>query len=86
MQVRAFLYSVDFKLTGSLNGILLGPIVAIGDGTLTNLKVGQNVGIKWLADSCLDCENCREGIEATCSQAQCSGYSVDGTFQQYAVS
>jgi len=60
--------------------------VAIGDGTLTNLKVGQNVGIKWLADSCLDCENCREGIEATCSQAQCSGYSVDGTFQQYAVS
>ncbi|GAA5875456.1 hypothetical protein JCM16303_000633 [Sporobolomyces ruberrimus] len=63
-----------------------GPIVAIGEGTLTNLKVGQNVGIKWLADSCLDCENCREGIEATCSQAQCSGYTVDGTFQQYAVS
>jgi len=63
-----------------------GPIVAIGDGTLTNLKVGQNVGIKWLADSCLDCENCRGGSEATCSQAQCSGYSVDGSFQQYAVS
>ncbi|GAA5931344.1 zinc-dependent alcohol dehydrogenase [Sporobolomyces koalae] len=63
-----------------------GPIVAIAEGTLTNLKVGQNVGIKWLADSCLDCENCREGIEATCSQAECSGYTVDGTFQQYAVS
>ncbi|GAA5900282.1 zinc-dependent alcohol dehydrogenase [Sporobolomyces salmoneus] len=63
-----------------------GPIVAIGEGTLTNLKVGQNVGIKWLADSCLDCENCRGGSEATCAQAQCSGYSVDGSFQQYAVS
>ncbi|GAA5978432.1 hypothetical protein JCM5350_001165 [Sporobolomyces pararoseus] len=63
-----------------------GPIVAIGEGTLTNLKVGQNVGIKWLADSCLDCENCRAGSEATCPQAQCSGYTVDGSFQQYAVS
>ncbi|GAA6061587.1 hypothetical protein JCM10212_004337 [Sporobolomyces blumeae] len=62
-----------------------GPIVAIGDGTLTRLKVGQNVGLKWLADSCLDCENCREGSEPTCSQASCHGYMVDGSFQQYAI-
>jgi propanol-preferring alcohol dehydrogenase len=63
-----------------------GYIVAIGDNTTTNLKVGDAVGIKWLADSCLDCESCREGQEATCTKAQTSGYSVDGTFQQYAVS
>ncbi|GAA5919329.1 hypothetical protein JCM1841_004341 [Sporobolomyces salmonicolor] len=63
-----------------------GPIVAIGDGTQTDLKIGQNVGIKWLADSCLDCENCRMGNEPTCAEAQCHGYTVDGSFQQYAVS
>ncbi|GAA6051168.1 hypothetical protein JCM3770_002571 [Rhodotorula araucariae] len=63
-----------------------GHVVAIGNGTQTTLKMGDAVGIKWLADSCLDCENCREGQEATCSRAQCSGYSVDGSFQQYAVS
>ncbi|KAK4702807.1 hypothetical protein P7C70_g3410, partial [Phenoliferia sp. Uapishka_3] len=30
-----------------------GYIVAIGDNTTTNLKVGDAVGVKWLADSCL---------------------------------
>ncbi|KAL8291623.1 hypothetical protein RQP46_001881 [Phenoliferia psychrophenolica] len=63
-----------------------GYIVAIADNTTTNLKVGDAVGIKWLADSCLDCEVCREGQEATCQKAETSGYSKDGSFQQYAVS
>ncbi|GAA5862223.1 hypothetical protein JCM8547_007775 [Rhodosporidiobolus lusitaniae] len=63
-----------------------GYIVAIADGTTTTLKVGDAVGIKWLADSCLDCENCRGGQEATCALAETSGYSKDGSFQQYAVS
>ena len=34
---------------------------AHADNTTTNLKVGDAVGVKWLADSCLDCEVCREG-------------------------
>lgn len=63
-----------------------GRIVAIADNTSTTLKVGDAVGIKWLADSCLNCEVCREGQEATCGHSQTSGYSVDGSFQQYAVS
>lgn len=63
-----------------------GRIVAIADNTSTTLKVGDAVGVKWLADSCLNCEVCREGQEATCSHSQTSGYSVDGSFQQYAVS
>ncbi|POY76686.1 putative Alcohol dehydrogenase [Rhodotorula taiwanensis] len=63
-----------------------GHIVAIADGTTTTFKVGDAVGIKWLADSCLNCENCRMGAEMTCSLAQCHGYTVDGSFQRYAVS
>ncbi|KAL8277108.1 hypothetical protein RQP46_010536 [Phenoliferia psychrophenolica] len=62
-----------------------GHIVAIGDSTTTYLKVGDAVGVKWLADSCLDCEVCREGQEATCGLATNHGYSVDGSFQQYCV-
>lgn len=74
------------------------------------MKVGDEVGIKWIASSCnvgtrsqciIDadtrltdttfasqqkCEFCRQGYEPLCKQAQCSGYSVDGSFQQYAVS
>ena len=38
----------DSRLTHSF-----ADIVAIGDNTTTNLKVGDAVGVKWLADSCL---------------------------------
>jgi len=49
-------------LIGGHEGI--GQIVAIGDSTVASpVKVGNRVGIKWLADSCLDCEFCREGYE-----------------------
>lgn len=58
----------------------------IGDNTPNDLKVGDAVGIKWLADSCLSCEQCNKGLESMCSKELCSGFSVDGTFQQYAVS
>ncbi|GAA5978848.1 hypothetical protein JCM11641_003585 [Rhodosporidiobolus odoratus] len=63
-----------------------GHVVAIAEGTNTTVKVGDAVGIKWLADSCLNCDVCREGQEATCTLAQMHGYTVDGSFQQYAVS
>ncbi|KAH8929043.1 GroES-like protein [Atractiella rhizophila] len=63
-----------------------GIIVAIGKGTETDLKVGDPVGIKWLADSCLKCSFCRQGHEPNCQSAKLSGYTQDGSFQQYAVS
>lgn len=62
-----------------------GYIVAMNDDQ-TDLKIGQNVGIKWIASSCNKCVFCRQGYEPLCKSAQCSGYSVDGSFQQYAVS
>ncbi|GAA5984621.1 hypothetical protein JCM10908_003429 [Rhodotorula pacifica] len=63
-----------------------GHIAAIAANTNTTFKVGDAVGIKWLADSCLNCENCRMGAEATCTQAKFHGYTANGSFQHYAVS
>lgn len=71
-------------LIGGHEGV--GEIVAIGEHTVTELKIGDKVGIKWLADSCMQCEMCRKGFEQNCPRAKLSGYSVDGTFQQYVVS
>ncbi|ESK84817.1 mannitol-1-phosphate dehydrogenase [Moniliophthora roreri MCA 2997] len=72
-------------LIGGHEGV--GVIVAIGQNTTRSpVKVGDRVGIKWLADSCLDCEQCRKGREQNCSSAKLSGYTVDGTFQEYVVS
>ncbi|KAI0052104.1 GroES-like protein [Auriscalpium vulgare] len=72
-------------LIGGHEGV--GEIVAIGEHTSQSpVKVGDRVGIKWLADSCLDCETCRKGLEQSCLNAKLSGYTVDGTFAQYVVS
>lgn len=49
-------------LIGGHEGV--GEIVAIGANTpFSPVKVGDRVGIKWLADSCLQCEMCRKGFE-----------------------
>ncbi|KIY64550.1 GroES-like protein [Cylindrobasidium torrendii FP15055 ss-10] len=71
-------------LIGGHEGV--GIIVAIGDNTISDRKVGDRVGIKWLADSCLNCEQCRNGREQNCPDAKLSGFTVDGTFSEYCVS
>ncbi|KAF5341384.1 hypothetical protein D9758_012266 [Tetrapyrgos nigripes] len=72
-------------LIGGHEGV--GHIVAIGANTFNSpVKLGDRVGIKWLADSCLGCEACRKGREQNCPKAKLSGYTIDGTFQEYVVS
>ncbi|KAJ7850256.1 chaperonin 10-like protein [Mycena leptocephala] len=72
-------------LVGGHEGV--GEVVAIGNNTSHSpVKVGDRVGVKWLADSCLNCEQCRKGREQNCLDAKLSGFTVDGTFQQYVVS
>ncbi|KAK0489569.1 chaperonin 10-like protein [Armillaria luteobubalina] len=72
-------------LIGGHEGV--GIVVAIGSNTNASpVGLGDRVGIKWLADSCLNCEDCRKGREQNCSQAKLSGYTVDGTFAEYVVS
>ena len=63
-----------------------GEIVALGTHTQTALRIGSRVGIKALGSSCLQCDYCRAGKEILCAHSKNTGYGVDGTFQQYAVS
>ncbi|KAF9269340.1 GroES-like protein [Marasmius fiardii PR-910] len=75
----------SIPLIGGHEGV--GIVVAIGNNTVRSpVKLGDRVGIKWLADSCLNCEACRKGREQNCPEAKLSGFTVDGTFQEYAVS
>ncbi|OCF40692.1 alcohol dehydrogenase, propanol-preferring [Kwoniella heveanensis CBS 569] len=72
-------------LIGGHEGV--GIIVAIGENTENSpVKLGDRVGIKWMADSCLNCEFCRRGFEMNCPHVKLSGYTVDGTFSEYVVS
>jgi alcohol dehydrogenase, propanol-preferring len=61
-----------------------GVVVALGPG-VTNLKEGDPVGIAWLHDACGACEFCETGWETLCESQHDSGYSVNGTFAEYAI-
>ncbi len=61
-----------------------GVVVAIGPG-VKHLKEGDRVGIAWLHSACGHCDFCMAGWETLCKEQQNSGYSVDGTFAQYAL-
>jgi propanol-preferring alcohol dehydrogenase len=58
-------------------------IAALGTG-VTHLKEGDRVGIAWLHSACGHCDYYLAGWETLCAEQQNSGYSVNGTFVQYA--
>ena len=41
--------------------------------------------MQWLNSSCLSCDFCQTSDEPLCPKAALSGYTVDGTFQQYCI-
>ncbi|EKD19181.1 uncharacterized protein L3040_009377 [Drepanopeziza brunnea f. sp. 'multigermtubi'] len=49
------------------------------------VKVGDRVGIKWVAYACGACPPCLEGKDGICFNQKISGYYHPGTFQQYAL-
>lgn len=73
---------VKLPLVGGHEGA--GVVVAKGD-LVNQFEIGDHAGIKWLNGSCLACEFCKNADESVCPEPLLSGYTVDGTFQQYAI-
>ncbi|KAJ6109567.1 hypothetical protein N7486_001802 [Penicillium sp. IBT 16267x] len=62
----------------------IGKIVKLGPGTESSgLKIGDRVGIKWVASACGNCLPCQAGSDGLCFNQKVSGYYTPGTFQQY---
>lgn len=61
-----------------------GVVVALGS-QVEDIKIGDYAGVKWINGSCLQCSFCQQADEPLCAKAQLSGYTVDGTFQQYCI-
>ncbi len=61
-----------------------GVVAAVGPG-VNGLKEGDPVGIAWLHDACGACEHCVNGWETLCESQNDSGYSVNGTFAEFAI-
>lgn len=60
----------------------VGRIVARGSA-VTDLVLGQRVGVAWLYHSCGACEPCREGNENLCRRGVVTGLMVDGGYAEF---
>lgn len=61
-----------------------GIVVKVHDSAKDLWKVGDRAGIKWIADVCGECEFCTNGRdECSCPKQINSGFSCQGTFQEY---
>ena len=62
----------------------VGVVIATGPGASLH-KPGDRVAIAWLGSACGHCRHCVAGWETLCEAQQNSGYSVNGTYAEYAV-
>lgn len=62
----------------------VGIVEAIGAG-VTAHGVGDRVALPWLGHACGHCDHCISGWETLCAEQQNTGYSIDGSFAEYAV-
>lgn len=73
---------VKLPLVGGHEGA--GVVVARGE-LVKDIEIGDHAGLKWLNGSCMSCTYCRVADEPLCPEPYLSGYTVDGSFQQYAI-
>lgn len=62
----------------------VGHVAALGRN-VRRLREGDRVGIPWLHSACGYCPHCRTGWETLCPEQKNSGYSVNGSFAEYAL-
>ncbi len=61
----------------------VGVVESVGAGVRT-VKEGERVCIPWLGSACGACEYCASGRETLCERQTNTGYSVDGSYAEYA--
>ena len=59
-----------------------GHVAALGPG-VSDLKVGDAVGVPWMYSSCGACEFCLSGMETICKAGEATGYSKPGGYAEY---
>ncbi|MFK8251403.1 alcohol dehydrogenase AdhP [Ancylobacter terrae] len=62
----------------------VGTVAAIGRN-VKRVREGDRIGVPWLHTACGYCPHCRTGWETLCGQQQNTGYSVNGSFAEYAL-
>jgi propanol-preferring alcohol dehydrogenase len=72
------------KLPLVLGHQVVGTVEAMGK-KVSNLSLGQRVGVPWLGRTCGECRFCTGGRENLCEAARFTGYDLDGGYAEYTV-
>ena len=86
---RTDLHVVDGELTDPKLPIvpgheIVGRVAALGAG-VAGLRIGERVGVPWLAATCGVCPYCRADRENLCDAPLFTGYTRDGGYATHAV-
>jgi propanol-preferring alcohol dehydrogenase len=86
---RTDLHVVDGELPPLLPAVtpgheIVGWVDRLGEG-VTDLALGQRVGVGWLGSACQACPYCRAHRENLCDAPQFTGYSRDGGFATHVI-
>jgi propanol-preferring alcohol dehydrogenase len=63
---------------------VVGKVVERGRA-VTNVSIGDRVGVPWLGHTCGVCRYCLAGAENLCDYAKFTGYTLDGGYAQFMV-
>ena len=74
----------DPKLPLILGHEIVGRVETLGSG-VNGFRVGERVGIPWLAWTCGKCKFCRSERENLCERARFTGYTIDGDYAKYTI-
>jgi propanol-preferring alcohol dehydrogenase len=61
---------------------VVGRVIQKGEA-VTNLNVGDRVGLAWTHWTCGECELCKEGHENLCQKQTITGATVDGGYAEF---
>jgi propanol-preferring alcohol dehydrogenase len=61
----------------------VGTVTELGPG-VTEVALGDRVAMPWLGYACGTCDYCVSGWETLCESQENMGYSIDGSFGEYA--
>ncbi len=72
------------KLPLILGHEIVGRVESIGAG-VSNFRVGDRVGVPWLAWTCGECSYCIAGMENLCDRALFTGYTRNGGYAEFTI-
>ncbi len=63
---------------------IIGEIIDL-DKSVNDYKIGDRVGVPWLANTCKQCKFCLHNQENLCDEIQFTGYTIDGGFASHTI-